>query len=114
MALGSVALLVCFMELQDIIAALVVIRIMVQFLLQTVGVIVLRVRRPELPRPFRMWLYPLPALAATMGFVYVLFSRKNFLREVRYAVVIAAIGTLIYMVRAYQRREWPWTAAASG
>src|SRR5213595_3821512 len=62
LALGMVAAAACFLRLQDIIAALVVIRIMVQFLLQTIGVMVLRVRRPEMPRPFRMWLYPVPAM----------------------------------------------------
>src|SRR5437762_600839 len=76
LALGIVAAAACFLRLQDIIAALVVIRIMVQFLLQTVGVMVLRVRRPEMPRPFRMWLYPLPALLATLGFLYVMLARK--------------------------------------
>jgi amino acid transporter len=72
---------------------------------------VLRVRRPDLPRPFRMWLYPLPALLATFGFVYVLVARKNFLKEVRYAVVILAAGLVIYMVRSWRRREWPFGEA---
>ncbi len=114
LALAGVAVVVCFMELQDIIAALVVIRISIQFLLQTVGVIVLRVRQPELPRPFRMWLYPVPALLATAGFLYVLVSRPNFLREIRYAVVIAVVGTLVYLVRAQRRREWPFANTATG
>ena len=35
-----------------------------------------------------MWLYPLPALLATAGFVFVLVERKNFLKEVRYAVIL--------------------------
>ena len=56
------------------IAALVVIRITLQFLVQAIGVIVLRIRRPDLPRPFRMWLYPLPALLASVGFIFVLVS----------------------------------------
>src|SRR5438132_10709743 len=55
LALGGVALLFCFFSLADVIAALVVIRILLQFLAQAVGVIVLRIRRPDLPRPFRMW-----------------------------------------------------------
>src|SRR5437763_12897569 len=54
LALGMVAAAACFLRLQDIIAALVVIRIMLQFLLQTIGVMVLRVRHPVIPRPFRM------------------------------------------------------------
>ncbi len=108
LAMGGVAMLACFLRLVDIIAALVVIRIMIQFLFQTVGVIVLRVRRPDLPRPFRMWLYPIPAVLATLGFLFVLVERKNFLQQVRYAVVILVAGIVIYMVRAVRRREWPF------
>ncbi|PYV60598.1 MAG: amino acid permease, partial [Acidobacteria bacterium] len=62
LALGGVSMLFCFFPLADVISALVVIRILLQFILQAVGVIVLRIRRPDLPRPFRMWLYPLPAI----------------------------------------------------
>src|SRR5205809_4910190 len=100
LALGGVALLFCFFSLADVIAALVVIRILLQFLVQAIGVIVLRIRRPDLPRPFRMWLYPLPALIASFGFVFILISRKNFLREIRYAAVILIAGLLIYFIRA--------------
>src|SRR5438309_590956 len=67
LALGGVALLFCFFSLADVIAALVVIRILLQFLVQAIGVIVLRIRRPDLSRPFRMWFYPLPALIASFG-----------------------------------------------
>src|SRR5882724_7407543 len=77
LALGGVAALFCFLRLADVIAALVVIRILLQFLVQAVGVIVLRIRRPELARPFRMWLFPLPALFAIVGFVFVLIKRPN-------------------------------------
>ena len=108
LALGMVAAAACFLRLQDIIAALVVIRIMLQFLLQTIGVMVLRVRRPEMPRPFRMWLYPLPAVLALGGFIYVLISRKNFLKEIRYAAVLVVVGLIIYFIRARMRREWPF------
>ncbi|HEY8061526.1 MAG TPA: APC family permease [Gemmatimonadales bacterium] len=110
LVLGAAAMAACFLQLADIIAALVVIRIMVQFLFQTVGIIVLRIRRPDLPRPFRMWLYPLPALLATFGFLFVLIERKNFLKEVRYAVVIVVAGIAIYLVRSWRRREWPFGA----
>jgi len=108
LALAGVAALFCFLRLADLIAALIVIRIVLQFLVQSIGVIVLRVRRPDLPRPFRMWLYPLPALVAAASFVFILVSRKDFLREIRYAGVILVVGTLIYAVRAWRRREWPF------
>src|ERR1700678_298718 len=70
LALGAVAAAFCFLRLRDAIAALVVIRLILQFLVQAVGLIVLRITRPELPRPFRMWLYPLPALMAIAGFLF--------------------------------------------
>jgi APA family basic amino acid/polyamine antiporter len=108
LALGGVAALFCFFSLADVIAALVVIRITLQFLVQAIGVIVLRIRRPDLPRPFRMWLYPLPALLASIGFIFVLSSRTNSLKQVRYALVILMTGIAIYMVRAWRNREWPF------
>jgi len=108
LALGMVAVVFCFFSLADVIAALVVIRILLQFLLQATGAIVLRIRRPDLPRPFRMWLYPLPALIASCGFVYILFSRPNFLKEIRYAIVLLVIGLAIYLVRSAARSEWPF------
>lgn len=108
--LGVVAIGFCFLSLADVIAALVVIRILLQFLLQAIGSIVLRVRQPNMRRPFRMWLYPLPSLIASLGFLYILFSRPNFLKEIRYAVVLLVIGSVIYVVRSYIRKEWPFGA----
>jgi amino acid transporter len=108
LVMGGIATVFCFFRLADVIASLVVIRILVQFLAQILGVIVLRVRRPDLPRPFRMWLYPLPALIALSGFIYVLISRKNFQREIRYAAVLAVVGLAIYFIRARMRGEWPF------
>jgi basic amino acid/polyamine antiporter, APA family len=108
LALAGVAALFCFLRLADLIAALIVIRIVLQFLVQSVGVIVLRIRRPDMARPFRMWLYPVPALIAAASFVFILVSRKDFLREVRYAGVILVVGVLIYAVRSWRRGEWPF------
>ena len=109
--LGVVAACFCLLRLADVIAALVVIRIVIQFLVQAVGLLILRARHPEAPRPFRMWLYPLPALVAIAGFIFVLISRADFLKELRYAVVIVAAGLLIFFMRARARREWPFVPA---
>jgi basic amino acid/polyamine antiporter, APA family len=106
--MGIVAIAFCTLQLADVIAALVVIRILLQFLLQQVGLLILRARQPEMPRPFRMWLYPLPALVAIAGFVYILISRPNFLREIRYAIVLLIVGLILYFFRALRRGEWPW------
>ena len=111
LALGGVAMLFCFLRLADVIAALVVIRILLQFIVQAVGLIVLRKRSPEMPRPFRMWLYPLPALMAIAGFLFVLISRKNFVREIRYAFAILVLGLVIYFVRSWRHKEWPFATS---
>jgi len=112
LALAGVAALFCFLRLADLIAALVVIRILLQFLVQSIGVIVLRIRRPDMARPFRMWLYPVPALLAAGSFIFILISRKDFLREIRYAGVILVLGLIIYCVRAWRRGEWPFGSSS--
>jgi basic amino acid/polyamine antiporter, APA family len=108
LALAAVSALFCFLSLADVIAGLVVIRIILQFLVQAIGLIVLRIRRPDLSRPFRMWLYPLPALAASVGFLFVLTSRTNSLTQIRYAVLILISGSAIYLLRAWRQRQWPF------
>jgi APA family basic amino acid/polyamine antiporter len=113
LALTGVAAVFCFLRLADLIASLIVIRIVLQFLVQSIGVIVLRIRRPDMPRPFRMWLYPVPALVASASFIFILISRKDFLREVRYAGVILVVGVVIYTVRAWRKSEWPFAQPAT-
>jgi APA family basic amino acid/polyamine antiporter len=114
LSMGLVALAFCSLTLMDVIAALVVIRLLLQFLIQAVGLIVLRVRRPDLERPFRMWLYPVPALVAIAGFLYMLISRPDFAKELRYGFAILVAGLVIYAVRAWRRAEWPFAAGARG
>ena len=113
LALGATALLFCFFRLSDVISALVVIRILLQFLLQAIGIIVLRIRRPEMKRPFRMWLYPLPALLAIMGFTYIVTKRPDALKQIRYAAVILVAGLILYFVRAWRSRDWPFGAVSA-
>jgi APA family basic amino acid/polyamine antiporter len=108
LVLGATAAAFCFLRLADVIAALVVIRILVQFLAQIVGFMILRRRRPNLPRPFKMWLYPVPAVVALCGYVYVLLMRPNPRKEMRYAAALVALGLVIYFVRARVRGEWPF------
>jgi amino acid transporter len=99
LVLGAAAICFCFFSLADVIAALVVLRILLQFLMQHVGVIYLRHSQPELKRPFRIWLYPLPPLLAICGFGYILLERANFEREIVGAGVVIAVGTVVYAVR---------------
>jgi amino acid transporter len=99
LTLGGAAVVFCFFQLKDVIAALVVLRILLQFLMQHVGVVYLRKTQPGLARPFRMWFYPLPPLVAVCGFVYILFSRAQFERELLLAGVLIVVGAVFFMVR---------------
>ena len=98
--LGGAAALFCFVSLAEVIAALVILRILVQFLLQHVGVLYLRRTQPKLPRPFRLWFYPLPPLFALVGFTYILLGRPNFGHEIRFACLVLLLGVLAYLLRA--------------
>src|SRR5262249_26222747 len=113
LVIGTIAALFCFLQLRDLIAALVVIRILIQFISQTVGLILLRVQRPEVDRPFRMPFFPIPALLSLIGFVYILFARPNFTRELRLALALLIIGIIIYLLRAWRRGEWPLNKSQS-
>jgi amino acid transporter len=75
--LGGIACLCCFLPLSTLIESMIVIRLVMTFLLQQIGVIVLRFRRPELFRPFRMWLFPVPALFAISGSFFILTTARS-------------------------------------
>jgi len=107
-ALGLVAACFCLFSLAQVITMLVVTRILLQFSLQHAGVMLLRAQRPELERPFRMPLYPLPPLAAMAGFVFMLANRSHALGGLAVAAGIAGSGTLLYLVRARRLGQWPF------
>jgi amino acid transporter len=118
-ALGLVGAAFCFFTLTQVITMLVITRILLQFSLQQVGAIVLRFKRHDLPRPFRIPLYPLPPLAAMAGFAFMLFDPRrsaskggSALFELLGAVAIALSGTLIYLFRARRLRQWPFAPQA--
>jgi hypothetical protein len=71
----------------------------------------LRARRPELDRPFKLPLYPLPPLIAMAGFVFVLVNRSHALEGLAVAMGIALSGTAIYLWRASRLGQWPFAPA---
>lgn len=116
-ALGLVGAVFCFFSLTQVITMLVITRILLQFFLQQFGVILLRIRKPDLPRPFRMPLYPLPPLAAIAGCAFMLFDPHRAhakgggaLLGLQVAAAIAASGTILYLIRARRLRQWPFVA----
>lgn len=107
-ALAAVATAFCFLSLSQVITLLVITRILLQFFLQQIGVILLRIQRPNLARPFRMPLYPLPPLAAIAGFLFILANRAHALEGLAVAAIIGVTGTILYLLRAHRLRQWPF------
>jgi amino acid transporter len=99
LTLAGVACVCCFFSLGEVIAALVVVRIVTQFSLQHVGVMLLRKRRPEMQRPFRMWLYPLPPIVALVGFGYIVFVRRGSATDLMLAGAVVLVGTAVFVLR---------------
>lgn len=76
-SLLTVGLMTCFASLFNldfIIGASLSSRILIQFLGQIVGLTLLRKDRPDIRRPFKMWLYPVPSIIAFVGFTFIFLS----------------------------------------
>lgn len=109
LALGGVTLVCCIFRLQEVITTLVVIRILFQFLLQGLAVLLPKHRRERKLRGFRMPLYPLPVILALSGFIFILLSRPGFLKEMRTAGVILLAGVIVYLI-SIRRNKFSSTA----
>jgi amino acid transporter len=109
LTLCGVTLVCCLFRLQEVIASLVVVRIVFQFLLQGVAVMMPRHRAERRQRGrFRMPLYPLPTLLAMCGFIYILLSRPRLLVELRPVAFVLVSGLAVYAVReVLSRRAQP-------
>ena len=106
LTLCGVTLLCCLFRLQEVIASLVVVRIVFQFLLQGVAVMLPRHRAARRAAGvFRMPLYPVPTLLAMGGFVYILLSRPRLLLELRPVLFVLVSGLLVYGVRTLRERR---------
>jgi amino acid transporter len=113
LVLAAVAALACLLRLADLIAALVVIRITLQFIVQGIGVILWRHRQRDAERPFKMPFFPVPAVLAVSGFVYVLFSRKGFEKQLVIAICVSLLGVAVYLARSYRAGDWPFRSPAA-
>ena len=95
--LGVMAAIFCTISLPTVIQGLVTIRVLIPFIAQVIGAVILRVREPDRPRPFRMWLYPLPAIVAFGLWTYVATSQQKGIRIGGLYVMLA--GVLFYLLR---------------
>ena len=74
LTIGLVTLPFCFFTLGQLVSWLIQVQILLQFIWQCAAVILLRRYRPDVAKPFRMWLYPLPALISLTMWIAIFLS----------------------------------------
>jgi amino acid transporter len=109
LALGGLAFLFSVtLKLETAIAGILAMRLLVQFIGQAVGVILLRRRWGSDRLPFKMWLYPVPAVLTVFGWAWLFWqtgsARKWGLAEI-------ALGALAFLIWARTMRQWPFAKA---
>ncbi|MGH7634585.1 MAG: amino acid permease, partial [Gemmatimonadaceae bacterium] len=73
---------------------------------QIVGLILLRKRAPQLHRPYRMWFYPIPALVALLGWIFVFATTQA--RVILFGVGVLLLGCLTFLVWSWRSQRWPF------
>jgi amino acid transporter len=108
--IGGMTLFWGLFDLESVIFALLTTRIIEQFLAQIVAVVLLRRTRPDIARPYRMWLYPLPCFLAFGGWVYLYISAGA--PYMLFGAVTLAAGIVAFLLWSRQTRTWPFGAAS--
>ena len=104
--LGVISILASALSLGTVIDALIATRILVQFVGQVGGLVLLRRRRPDLPRPYRMWLYPVPALVALAGWLFIFATTGGLV--ILFSLGLLAIGVASFLVWSRHLQQWPF------
>lgn len=109
---GGLTLFWSFFDLGNVINALITTRILEQFVAQIIGVIILRRTQPNRPRPFRIWLYPLPCGLALAGWLYI-YATARVLYMVL-GLVTLGTGVAAFFLWSAWNRTWPFSIKAAG
>jgi amino acid transporter len=111
LVLGAHSIASSFFALDVVIDALIATRIVVQFLGQIAGVVLLRRRAPAMVRPFRIWLYPAPVAIAALGWLFIFSTTGP--RVMAFGLGVLALGVLCFLAWSLQLRQWPFSGAES-
>jgi amino acid transporter len=104
--IGGLMLFWSFFSLEMIITALIATRILEQFIAQIFGVIILRNRQPGRPRPWRMYIYPLPCVVALAGWIFVYASTGLVFITIGLGTLLA--GAIVFLFWAKRKSSWPF------
>jgi amino acid transporter len=104
--MGLITAIGSFFSLTTVISVLLAVFVIVQAIAQVVALTVLRRRQPQLRRPYRQWLYPIPSLLALAGWIYVYKSSGH--TPIIFSLVVLAAGVIAFLIWARTEREWPF------
>jgi amino acid transporter len=95
-----------FFTLTDLLNMLMAVMLLIQGIVQIAALTVLRIRQPNLRRPYRMWFYPLPSLVALAGWTFI------FVKSGDWTILISlgwvGLGVIAFIIWAYFERTWPF------
>ncbi|MEO8962562.1 MAG: amino acid permease [Ginsengibacter sp.] len=107
--LGSVAFIFSlFLRLSQVISAILAMRILIQFIGQAIGLLILRSKKNKEQFPYKMPLFPLPVILAIAMWIFILISTGSQLMISGLLVIL--IGTFVYFIKARVQKEWPFKA----
>ncbi len=108
--IGAIAIVCSFFSLGTVIDALIALRILVQFIGQIVAVTLLRKNAPELHRPYKIWLYPVPSLVALVGWLFIFVTLDTWIKI--YSLLALAIGVVSFLIWSRFTDRWPFQTVA--
>ena len=103
--MGTASAICCLLDLDALINTVTILYLMIAAVPIVPAVTLLR-RRPDIARPFRMWLYPLPSMVALAGWIFVITTSGWRYLAAGAGVIVA--GTAAYLWRAHRAGEWPF------
>ncbi len=106
LTVAAIAIAAAFFRLDVVIEALITTRVLVQFIGQIFALPLLRRKLSSAARPYKMWLYPLPALVALLGWTAVFLSSGT--RYVVFGLLTLLAGAAVFLFRARWTRTWPF------
>ncbi|GAB4001094.1 APC family permease [Spirosoma daeguense] len=94
-------------RLGDVITAILAMRIVIQFVGQAIGLLLLHRRRAAATFPFRMPFYPLPVLLAIGIWLFIFFSTGvTFMIS---GLIVIGLGIIAFLVSSALRKRWPFS-----
>ncbi len=108
--IGAIAIVCSFFSLGTVIDALIALRILVQFIGQIVAVTLLRRNAPQLHRPYKIWLYPVPSLVALVGWLFIFVTLDTWIKI--YSLLALAVGVISFLVWSRFTDRWPFQTVA--